>query len=302
MANKGSVEVRDKKSTSVGKPSLQGGTAPRAWIIVPPRVEESFLERWFSALNGDEERHKKMRELDEHWECKDAVADLNNSPFCQHRSEIPNRPHIFFQMFLWRELRAYGNHLNRVVEVNRSLRGCSETIATARGDFERFAARARVTTDLGPHLKQLSDLQQGTEEFENDYWDKVFCVGSFASKYEKGWDGDIRKFPKMRPISESLGFPLLEQERNLDSTFQIRVGDLLREYGTNPWGKRLSLLTISRLVLLVYICAELATDIDGDLIIWGSDPHRKLTVDRTYETLRNAGLRHVTYKQGWFNP
>jgi hypothetical protein len=24
------------------------------------------------------------------------------------------------------------------------------------------------------------------EEFENDYWDKVFCVGSFASKYENG--------------------------------------------------------------------------------------------------------------------
>ena len=285
MAKK-SVEMQDKKSAGTGKPSLQGGAAPSAWIIVPPRLEESFLERWDSALSEDEKSHKKMAAFDAHWESDAAVTDLtrNRSPFSGWYS--PFRLN-FFQWFLWRELRAYGAHLNQVVEINRSLRGCSETLAAAHGQFERFAARARLKNDLG----SIIDLRLNTVEFEKDYWDKVFCVGSFASKYVKGWDDDRRKFPKMRPISGSIWFPELRQERNLDSTFQIRVGDLLRDYAPNPYGNRLSLLTISRLVLLVYICAELATDIEGHLIIWGRDSPRKLTVERTYETLRNAGLR-----------
>jgi hypothetical protein len=95
----------------------------------------------------------------------------------------------------------------------------------------------------------------------------------------------------MRRLSDSLQLPSLVQERNLDSLFQIRIGDLLREYATNPWGARLSVLTISRLVLLVYICSGLAIDIEGDLTVWGSDPPRHLTVSRTYETLGDAGLR-----------
>jgi hypothetical protein len=233
-----------------------------------------------------------MRKFDAHWEYEVAVADLNrnHSRSCEHHDPVHVYPDIAFQWFLWRELRAYGAHLNRVVEINRSLRVCSKILATAHGAFERFAARARLTPDLSPFLKQLSDLQSVAEEFERDYWDKVFCVGSFVIKHGEGWALDKSNFPKMRRISESIWFPLLEQERNLDTTFQIRVGDLLRKYAQNPYGRRLSRLTVSRLVLLVYICAGLATDIDGDLIIWGSDPSRKLTVDRTYDTLRNAGL------------
>lgn len=285
-------EVRKQRSASIGKLLLQGGTPPRAWIIVPPHVEERFLEQWRSALSEDKSLHEKMRNFDAHWEYGAAVADLNrnHSRSGEHHDAVVY-PNIFFQLFLWRELGAYGAHLNRVVEINRSLRGCIETLATAQDDFERFAVRARLTTDLGPPLKQLSDLQSVAEEFERDYWDKVFCVGSFVNKHVEDWDLDNSNFPKMRPISESIWFPLLEQERNLDTTFQIRVGDLLLKYAQNPYGRRLSLLTISRLVLLVYICAGLADDIEGNLIIWGSDPPRTLTVERTYETLRDAGLR-----------
>jgi hypothetical protein len=234
-----------------------------------------------------------MHMLDDYWEYEQTVTDLrrNCSLFCQSDSTIPSQPHAHFQVLLWRELRAYGRHVNRVVEINRTLRRCSETLATAHGHSERIAARARLRHDLNPLFKQLFDVRLGVEEFEVDFWDKVFCVGSFRSKYaDEDLDHHFHEMG-MRGLPESLYLPPLKQERNLDSTFQIRVGDLLRKYGTNPWGKRLSLITISRLVLLVYICAELATDIDGHLTIWGSNPHRRLTVERTYETLRSAGLR-----------
>jgi hypothetical protein len=287
---KGVGQVRITKSSR--EPLLQGGTPPRAWIILPPRIEASFLERWFSALAENQIPHQKMRGYDEHWEHKEVIADLkkNCSPFSQQADapfSIP--PHIHFQFFLWSELRMYGIHLNRVVEINRALRQCSETLAAAHRQSERAAARARLVLDLGPLFEQLSNLRLRTVEFEKDYWDEAFSVGSFTSDYAKE-SLDI-VFPRIRRISDSLCLPPIRQERNLDSTFQIRVGDLLREYGTNPYGKRLSLLTISRLVLLVYICAGMANDIDGDLIISGSNPYRKLTVDRTYETLRDAGLR-----------
>jgi hypothetical protein len=271
---------------------LEGGTAPNAWIVLPPRIEGGFLEPWFSALSENGEHRKKMRKFDGYWEHEQAVADLrrNHSMFCQNDPMMPCRPHPHFQVLLWRELQVYGSHVNRVVAINRTLRHCSETLAAAHCHSERVAARARLKHDLGPIFEQLFDVRQHIDKFERDYWDKAFCVGSFRSKYaDEDLDIHLGKMG-MRGIPESLSLPALKQERNLDSTFQIRVGDLLRKYGTNPYG-RLPLLTISRLVLLVYICAELATDINGHLTIWGSNPHRKLTVDRTYETLRHAGLR-----------
>ena len=193
----------------VRNPLLQGDVAAHSRVIFPPGAEERFPERWFRALSESEELHRTLREFDAHWEYEEAVEDLNRngSLFCQHKHPLPFQPHLHFQLFLWRELQVYRSHLNRVVETNRSLRECSETLAAAYRQFE------------------------------------------------------------------------------------IRVGDLLREYATNEYGKRLSLRTIARLVLLVYICAELALDIEGNLTICGSNPPRHLSVDRTYETLRDAGLR-----------
>lgn len=288
-----SGNVRGRKSSKAWEPLLQGGTAPHSWIIVPPWIEESFLERWFSALSENEEHHKKMHELDGYWEYQEAVADLNRncSLFCQRQDAIQNPPPIHFQLFLWRELQAYGRHLNRVVNINRALRECSEALATAQTHSQRIAVRARLGSDLGPMFEQVDDARFRIREVEKDYWDRVFCVGSFTSEYADE-DPDLHFHEmKMRRLSESLHFPTLKQERNLDSTFQIRVGDLLRKYGTNPYVNRLTLLTISRLVLLVYICAELALDVENNLTIWGSDPPRTLSIDKTYETLRDAGLR-----------
>ena len=282
--------MRNLRSITTRPPLAPDGTTPGAWNIGRAGIEEGFLERWFSALSENEERHLKMRQFDGHWERGTAVADLNRncSLFSQYQNTTLAPPGVHFQLFLWRELRAYGSHLNRVVEINRTMRDCSVTLAAAHSHAERGAIRSRLSRDLGPLFEQLYDLRLRILEVEKNYWDKVFCVGSFTNDSKELLDV---KFPTMRRLGDSLRIPLLKQERNLDSTFQIRVGDLLREYGTNPYGKRLSLQTISRLVLLVYICAGLALDIEGDLTIGGSNPHRKLTVERTYETLRDAGLR-----------
>lgn len=283
--------MENRGSGKTGRSSPQGGTLPRASISLPPLIEETFLERWFSALSESENSHRAMKDFDEHWEHKDAVADLkrNCALFCQNNDEDSLSPHIHFQLFLWSELRVYRAHLNRVVEVNRALRDCSKTLDAAHEQSERIAVRARLANDLGPVVEKLLAARLRTTELDKNYWDKAFSVGAFSNDYSK--DRLDIEFPEIRRVSDSLRFPPLIQERNLDSTFQIRVGDLLREYAPNPYASRLSLLTISRLVLLVYICAGIAVDIEGDLTIWGSDPCRTLTVDRTYETLRDAGLR-----------
>jgi hypothetical protein len=259
---------------------------------LPPRVEEGFLELWYSALSENADLHKKMREFDAHWEYADAVSALNRSRSLlrQGRDIFPNPAPFYFPLFLWRELRAYGSHLNRVVPINRALRQFSENLSAAHTVALRGAAHARLGPDLGPIFEQLLDVRLGIAEFEKEYWDRVFCVGAFRSNYvDKDLDLHFHEM-WMRRLPESLFLPELKQERNLDTTFQIRVGDLLLEYAPNPYAGRLGLLTVSRLVLLVYICAGLAFDIEGNLTIWGSDPPRTLTVDRTYETLRYAGL------------
>lgn len=284
--------MRQRNYPAVGKLSLRGGSAPTAWVILPPRLEEGFLERWVSALCENEGQHKKMCRFDDFWECKTAVADLkrSGSMFSQMKDcTIPVRPHLFFQLFLWRELRVYGTHLNQVTEINRILRNISKNVSATHKAAESAASKRLPALDSVS--EQLEAAHSRAVEVEKNYWDEIFSVRSFAKKYTNGWETDIRRFPKIRRLSQPFLLPLLIQERNLDSIFQIRVGDLLREYAPNPWGHRLSLLTISRLVILVYICAELAHDVEGNLTIWRSDPPRHLTVSRTYDTLRNAGLR-----------
>jgi hypothetical protein len=286
------VGMRGNKSADVGKQLLQGAAVSRGCIIVPPRVEDGFLERWRRALSEDPEVHEEMSIFDGHWEYQVAVKDLNrnHSRSGQHHDPVLT-PHIFLQWFLWRELRTYGDHLNRVVKINRALRKCSETLSVAHAEVSRVAAHAGLECSLGPLFEELFEVPVRFCAFGKDYWDRVFCVGSFREEYKKRWDDDVRRFPKMRNISGYLSLPELRQERNLDTIFQVRVGDLLREFVPNPYGRRLPLQTISRLVLLVYICAGLARDLDGSLTICKSDPPRILTVDKTYETLRDAGVK-----------
>jgi hypothetical protein len=81
----------------------------------------------------------------------------------------------------------------------------------------------------------------------------------------------------------------LEKLPDLDARFQTRLGAILRHSL-----HRVSLKTISRLVVLCYICGELAEGHEDHLVIKQLDNKSKrneLTIDAVYQKLRDAELR-----------
>lgn len=251
------------------------------------------MDRWTRALSEENAFHEVMRRYDDYWEYKEAIADLraNTSLFCQDYADIPTRPHPHFILSLWPELSAYGYHLNRITETNDALRAMCRVMRQAHTSFAGVTAKSTFKMSAELFVENVEELRLEVVEFAKDYWDKVFALGQFTSECSDDDFGARFHLFTMRPLSHTLKLPEIRQERNLDTTFQVRVGDLLRKYVPNPYGCRLSLITISRLVLLVYICAGLADEVEGNLTIWASNPARHLSVDRTYETLRDAGLK-----------
>jgi hypothetical protein len=71
---------------------------------------------------------------------------------------------------------------------------------------------------------------------------------------------------------------------DLDARFQVRVAVILRSYLSRDY---ISLITISRLTLLTYICGNLGKMHDGKLIVDG----REITVLAVDQKIRDAHLK-----------
>jgi len=259
---------------------------------------DGFLERWFGAFWGNpwlgktQPLRDPMIRYDDHWERDEVIADLypdHGYHYSTFRVGLELES-SFVQHYLSREVSAYSDHLNRVVDTNHALSRASqllnETVLALNGAVYGLPFLATFE----PFLEKLGHLKLEVSEFEGNYWDSIFQVGKFAvNEPDK-----FKRFKRrgMRALSSSFTLPMLKQERNLDTIFQVRIGDFLREnVAAENTQRYVSILTISRMVILVYICAGLAIDVNGHLIVRDSDPPRELSVSRTYQTLRDAGVR-----------
>ena len=260
-----------------------------------PPLTKTFLERWSAAICVLYNEHASMEEYDDHWESKRVHSDLNrwDTPFSAERysTNIPlgclETPDI--QLFLAQELHLYWEHLNRVKDVNRALRRVGQKLATVQIAWQETALRVKFSDALKISA-DLARVRSGLKSFERQYWDRLFCLGQFSIPPQKR--GVLYHYKALRPLSPSLQLPSLKQERNLDTLFQVRVADLLLEYcNRSKQRSRVSLRTIARLVVLIYICADLVRLDHDELVIRDSNPVRILSVDKTYETISDAGLR-----------
>ena len=275
---------RRKSKTLREAPFMRSGGGNQDWVIPRTSNSERFRARWEAAIvrtdpiTGQDLAHgvdpitrRHLAHYDHYWECPDALREL------QPKWSALSRPVQYFLVggatdvigLLWKEASVYATHLNEVVRINKAFRRTIKAI----GDAEKAVQGAKANISLEPLLRgyasSLNEMFCKLEDTRREYWTEQYSSQG------------------MRPISEHVRLPKsLSQDRNLDTQFQTRAGDLLRS--SDP---SLSLETISRLVVLAYICADLVEESkDKHLIILGSDPNRKLTVASTYDKLRKAGL------------
>ncbi len=225
---------------------------------------------WNIALIGDQSWRAKrgIAAYDGYWEHDKAVDELrrSRSPALFSALSPLQRPLGDLMDRIWEEVRKYRLHVNRVAEINDALTRISKAMAQVETSVKADVARLMVKEPFQFLTNQLSDLGSRSTHSCRSYW-SGFYLGNAM---------ELRVATLNNPT----------QERHLDALFQVLVGKQLRTVYAD-----MTLYTISRLVLLAYICSGLAVDSDGQLIIVGSKPARDLKVERTYETLRNAGLR-----------
>jgi len=259
-----------------------------------PQLGDQFLERWSAALCVLPNEHAAMQEYDSYWECENAWHDLFrwDTPFSResHTRLYPLGSSVtpYIRGFLSQELHLYREHVNHVKKVSHDLRRVVSSMAKTAEIWQEAAMRIRFG-DVLDTQKEIAKIQSQVGHFQAEYWDRLFCMGEFSIPKQES--GVLHYYQALRPLPPSVLLPAIRQERNLDRLFQIRVADLLLEYcNRSNRRSKVSLRTIARLVVLIYICADLVIHSEKGLVIRGSRPARKVSVDATYESLVDAGL------------
>ena len=205
-----------------------------------------------------------LRPYDEYWEYKEAYAELRVS-----EPRLLERPEDLV-LELRDEAHEYSVVVNRVVETNVVIRKADQALRHAASVLTGLSKQYRLGYSLRTKAVELLQMCSNLRAERGLYWKEASVPRSGAS---------------------------LSQERQADTLFQVRVARILRKYAPN-----VSLMTISRLVLLTYICTKLAeereipmqrrgkTGPEAHLVVLQSNPPRKLTIPATYEKLRDARM------------
>lgn len=173
------------------------------------------------------------------------------------------------------EIRTYFRYANELVRTNRELADDRRFLLAT---VERFLKQKQRC--FRPETKDVLDrcvnnLKYGIRRLNTAQKEKW--------EFPRGYFGEILREPKYRR------YPV--REMDIDARFQIRAGKILRFFLRKKYG--VSLQTISRLVVLVYIAADLARiNADDHLIV--NLTGKKLTVGKVAQRLTRAGLEAAT--------
>jgi hypothetical protein len=193
-----------------------------------------------------------------------------------------------------RDIDIYRAIKGRVVETNKNLQ---QAIAGVRKfKKELWSFERRVPAHALNTAQAYLDEAQGVLEVEaKDYWS--VHLDPLARERQREFsisDPNIVKLSwyfQRDALLARLRVPTaLSKEKNVETRFQVRLAAALRAHLSF-----LSLRTVSRLVVLCYICAELCEEREHKLIVATQAGQRRveyeLTVDMVYKKLRKAGMR-----------
>lgn len=234
-------------------------------------LTSNFVQRWTAAVERGS--NPRTKESDDSWEglraCKELKrlglvdAVLFNGPTRNWRKD-----HVVKQIIA--EVNVYIKVADAgVTRINDEFDTFDTFLQDAEQEFmalkrqfrlpelQRLAARC---------LERLREYMQRAEREKKAIWERRFnvAIGAFDLKYRNEPLRDI----------------------DLDTRFQVGVAAVLRGY--LPRQERVSFRTICRLVVLVYIAAQLAEEQSGELVI--KNTRRKLYVPDVDQRLRRANL------------
>jgi hypothetical protein len=264
-----------------------------------------FSRRWCEALERFETTKRRDFPERSYWEGYEAFKELKRRRRLLGVCELLNYP-VWF-----REIEIYRRFAENVLNANVAFRKAFHALVQA----ERLILKTSKKVAILPvrhHLVRLSEhvasVRATLERDREGYWERALS----ASPDERaGWsinlDSDeVEMIPPQDLIESEKIFASANYRRrlikrsDLDKRFQVRMAVVLRR--SLP---TISLETISRLVVLCYICADFAEErevkklVDGKQVamrqlvikqlVEETDRH-ELTVGAVCDKLRKSGL------------
>jgi hypothetical protein len=213
------------------------------------------------------------------WEGTPARKDLENSGFLMivvPSWEPAPQPFTTFLQQVWEEVETYKRITGQVVYQNSQFREVLDFLDGTLKRCRKVEARMHVPS-LSRKLHSLNrslvgERQKVTKIYETHWRQELFkwWRPQKAKQFslvdpETGlvWEAVGGRPPHVKHVEEEILKGLTAQQRlgreiDLDGFFQRRLARVLRFWLPDP--KRIHLRTISRLVVLVYLCAELVEE------------------------------------------
>jgi hypothetical protein len=270
---------------------------------------EAFRKCWIEEfrLQSQLPRNRPARP----WEGSLAFTDLNRADelFRVLPHEAGDLSFRELTERLMMEVRGYNRCATRVDSINQSFNDAHEGLLRAEKllaklPIEDSPVKRETKQMLDRTVSMIKEQRLALERRRDVYWDELML----ASDDEKAhWSLDFTKtewtsygtkriFPEtptdVAAWAERFNkfkYPAkLNRRIDVDSRYQVRFAVVLRHFlKRNMSG--VSLKTIGRLVVLTYICGDLAVERDGKLTI--PDTGKDLGVGAVDQKLREAGLK-----------
>lgn len=276
---------------------------------VPPTFSSSprhllFVNRWQTAFTCEGTAKSKCAIDPDCWERFLAVRELRQIgelDFIQPTDDLKELADVFVFRRVHREIELYEQAANEGVQRNWETTETLRVLNTAARRFIR-AAKTTNAADLKNIFSKLSravsEERANLQESHKSYWERALLAWQVEGEEEE-WYVDVssdEKTPEPRRPQEpneeeaifgKVRFPTtLVKNADLDRRFQLRVAMILRRYLLDA-----SLQTVSRLVVLCYLCGNLVTVESGKAYIPLSKANpsgkRELTVGAVYQKLKD---------------
>jgi hypothetical protein len=247
----------------------------KIWPLQMTQEFEDFLNQWKKAL------HPRQTWERTYWEGQAAYAELKRLD-CLESVCLDDQAY-FRDIVQWHALpkiciavKAYRRDLKQVRHLIEQQKNHQDWLCIQSRKFRKkagllSAADASLAHDLQRIARYIDQTKRGTR-----------------LRLKQRWEHDLGI---VHPIG---GHTSLQQERQLDSQFQVRLGAILRTFMARdpiPSDKEArgpSLRTLARLIVLFLVCADLAEVRDGKARL--KHNNRLVTVEGVLQQLRGAKI------------
>lgn len=238
------------------------------------------------------------------WDGSRAYRELRKTGLLWFLHPDDEGDHSYFELLtkkLWKEIQTYRTFREKIIPSNECFRDALERLTAVESRLrKRHFEQADVKVELEGVLEKAAAYVEKCklliERKRSEYWKLELLAPSHERRQWKVFldrEKIVQPIPpedvvQYEKLFDGVKYPKeLVKRLDLDSRLQIRVGIIFRS--VLPVNTGISLMTISRLVALTYICGKIAEDKKGDLFIAGTD--RRLSITLIYQRLGGAGLK-----------